>query len=122
MGPRSDVADLLSAADCFCLPSRCEVLPIALLEAMGAGLPVVATDTGGVAELVREGVDGFIIKSGDRGALAGALLRLARETDLRSQMGRTARERVLATYTPEVCVPRVVECYEKALRSAKRGR
>jgi len=114
MGQRSDIPDLLAASDCFCLPSRCEVMPIALLESMALGLPAVATNVGGVAELVRDGVDGIITRSGDREGLAAALLRMGRERELRGRMGAAARENVLSSYSPAVCVPKIEECYRLA--------
>ena len=114
MGQRTDIPDLLRASDCFCLPSRSEVMPIALLESMAAGLPAVATDVGGVAELVRDGADGIVTRSGDRTGLASALLRMGRDPELRARMGAAARGNVLSSYSPEVCVPRVEECYRRA--------
>jgi glycosyltransferase involved in cell wall biosynthesis len=114
MGQRSDIPDLLQASDVFCLPSRSEVMPIALLESMATGLPAVATNVGGVAELVRDGVDGIITKSGDTAGLAAALLRLQREPALRMEMGRAAQENVRASYSPEVCVPKILECFVKS--------
>ncbi len=114
LGQRSDIPDLLAASDCFCLPSRTEVMPIALLESMALGLPAVATDVGGVAELVRHGVDGLITRSGDRAGLAAALLRMGREGDLRARLGAAARDSVQASYSPAVCVPKVEECYRLA--------
>ena len=114
LGQRSDIPDLLAASDCFCLPSRSEVMPIALLESMALGLPAVATDVGGVAELVRDGVDGIITRSGGRAGLAAALLRMGREQKLRERMGAAARENILSSYSPEVYVPRIEECYRLA--------
>ena len=64
-GELADVRPVLAAADVFCLPSRWEGFPRALLEAMDAGLPVVATGVGGVPELVTDGHDGLIVEPGD---------------------------------------------------------
>jgi glycosyltransferase involved in cell wall biosynthesis len=116
LGERSDIPDLLRAADCFCLPSRHEILPIALLEAMALGLPIVATRVGGVAELVRDGIDGFITESGDTAALGAALTKLARDPETRSRMAAAARGHVQTSFTPEACVPKIVECYRTACR------
>jgi L-malate glycosyltransferase len=114
LGERGDIPDLLRGADCFCLPSRHEILPIALLEAMAVGLPIVATRVGGVAELVRDGTDGFITESGDTAALAVALTKLARDPALRSRMAAAAQQHVQSSFTPEACVPGIIECYRKA--------
>ncbi len=120
LGERRDIPDLLAAADCFCLPSRHEILPIALLEAMATRLPIVATRVGGVAELVRDGIDGFVTPSGDAAALASALTSLGRDAGLRTRMGEAGSERIRSTYTPEACVPRILESYQLAL--ARKGR
>lgn len=116
LGQRHDIPDLVSAADCFCLPSRSEVLPIALLEAMALGLPVVATDVGGIAELVRDGVDGFVTKSEEAAQLATALIRIGQDADTRVRMGRAAREHVTSAFNPESSVARIVDSYRKACR------
>ncbi len=117
LGQRSDIPDLLAASDVFCLPSRSEVMPIALLESMAAGLPPVATNVGGVAELVRDGTDGLITRSGDAPGLAAALLRLQRDAALRSAMSQAGRENVAASYSPEACVSRIEECYRQCRRA-----
>jgi len=119
-GQRSDIPDLLGAADVFCLPSRSEVMPIALLESMAQGLPVVATDVGGVAELVRDGRDGIITPSGDLPRLTAALLRMWQEPETRRCMSHTGREHVAEVYAPEVCLPAVEECYRRAI-ARRRG-
>jgi glycosyltransferase involved in cell wall biosynthesis len=94
VGARNDVPQLLAGADVFVLSSRSEGLPMSVLEAMAAGLPVVATDVGGVSELVLEGETGLLVPRGDTTALAQALERLLRDADLRRRMGATARARV----------------------------
>lgn len=118
-GQRGDIPDLLQAADVFCLPSRTEVLPIALLESMGQGLPVVATNVGGVAELVRHGQDGLITESGDVAGLSAALIRLWREPALRAAMSDAGRSRVRDHYSPEACLPAIEECYRLAMARRK---
>jgi glycosyltransferase involved in cell wall biosynthesis len=92
-GSRDDVADLLPAFDVFALSSRYEGLPIALLEAMAAGVPPVATRVGGIPEVVTDGVDGLLVDPGDAAGLAAALGRLLGDGDLRATLGRRARER-----------------------------
>lgn len=88
-----DLAGLLKASDAFVLPSRWEGLPIVILEAMAAGLPVVATDVGGVAEAVEDGVTGIVVPAEDPDALALALERLAQSPQQRAEMGHNARQR-----------------------------
>jgi len=93
LGFRSDVADLLRAADLFCLSSRLEGLGTSILEAMAAGLPVVATRAGGIPEIVAEGVTGLLVPPGNPDALADALVAMASDTVRRTGMGGAARER-----------------------------
>jgi len=78
----SDVPRLLSAFDVFAFPSRWEGFGIALIEAMAAGLPVVASRTGGITEIVEDGVSGLLVAPGDPGELAAALARLLRGATL----------------------------------------
>lgn len=92
-GVRPDVPRLLPAFDVFALSSRFEGLPIALLEALAAGLPVVATTAGGIPEVVEDGREGFLVAPGDAGAMAGRLLRLIEDPELREAMGEAAATR-----------------------------
>jgi glycosyltransferase involved in cell wall biosynthesis len=94
LGFRTDVADLLAAADFFVLPSRAEGLPISLLEAMSHHLPVVCTRVGGNPELVTDGVHGALVPAGDPEALAAAMERLALDPDLRRRQGEAGAARV----------------------------
>jgi glycosyltransferase involved in cell wall biosynthesis len=93
LGYHSDPARVLAASDIFTLSSRFEGLPIAMLEAMAQGLPVVATAVGGVAEVVREGCEGLLVPAGDHDALAAAYTRLALRPDLRRELGERAAQR-----------------------------
>jgi glycosyltransferase involved in cell wall biosynthesis len=94
LGERDDVAERLAQADVFVLSSRSEGLPLAILEAMAAGLPVVATAVGGIPELVADGETGLLVPPGDADALAGALRRLVADPGLRRRLGEAARARV----------------------------
>jgi glycosyltransferase involved in cell wall biosynthesis len=84
---------LLEGCSVFALPSRRENLPLALLEAMAAGKPVVASRVGGVPEIVTHGDDGLLVEPGDVAGLAGALASLVSDSGLRERLGRRARER-----------------------------
>ena len=93
LGVRPDIEALLPACDLFALASEWEGMPISIIEAMAAGLPVAATTAGGVPELVEHEVTGLLVPPGDTPALADALARLARDPCLRRELGGAARER-----------------------------
>jgi glycosyltransferase involved in cell wall biosynthesis len=94
LGTRPDVPALLAAADLFALPSLWEGLPMALIEAMAAGLPVVATDVSGTRGVMVEGETGLLVAPGDAPALARAIAALLARPDRAAQMGAAARRRV----------------------------
>ena len=98
-GEQNNVAKFLSSADVFILPSRSEGLPIALLEAMSAGLPVVATKLEGLGEVVLDGVHGLFAPVNDPEALAEVILKLLRDPVLRARMGVAAKQRVNESYS-----------------------
>jgi glycosyltransferase involved in cell wall biosynthesis len=100
-GMQADVTKFLAAADVFVLPSRWEGLPIALLEAMSAGLPIIATQVEGVDQTVEHGVHGLIVPTESPDALAKAILQLCRDSEMRRRMGAAARRRVMESYTTD---------------------
>ncbi|WLT30007.1 glycosyltransferase [Geothrix sp. PMB-07] len=118
LGQRSDVPRVLVAADAFVLSSAWEGLPNTVMEAMASALPVVATNVGGVSELLEEGVSGFIVPARQPGALAermSALMTLPAEA--REAMGAVGRARMVADFDIE----RVVDQWEEALQLRHSG-
>jgi glycosyltransferase involved in cell wall biosynthesis len=101
LGLRQDVARLIPAADAFLLTSISEGIPLTLIEAMAAGLPVVATQVGGVSEVVEAGASGLLADAGDADALAGQLLRLADDPALRARMGQEGRCRASRLFSED---------------------
>ncbi|MFW5469853.1 glycosyltransferase [Knoellia sp. CPCC 206435] len=115
LGYRSDVSELLGATDIFVLASSTEGLPVAIMEAMCAGVPVVATAVGGVPEAVEDGVTGRLVPSRNAPALARALLDVAADDRLRQQMGERARQRS-AAFDIRRTVGRLENVYELVAR------
>ncbi len=109
----SDVSSFLDELDVFCLPSRWEGLPFALLEAMMAGLPCVAADVGDVASAL--GPTGVVVPPDDVPELAAALRGLATSPALRRDLGSAAHARALARHTTEQMVAATARVYEEAL-------
>lgn len=112
-GTRSDVAQLMQAMDIFVLPSLHEALPIALLEAMSVGLPAVATNVGGVPEILTDGKTGLIVPPGDGAALQDALARIISDGALALNLGAAGRAHVEANFTLERMVARVENLYDE---------
>ncbi len=90
LGSRDDVFDILGLFDVFCLSSRFEGFPIALVEAMATGLPCVATSAGGTEEILRDGTNGLLVPTEDHFALRAALERLIVDPELASRLGEAA--------------------------------
>jgi len=114
-GWRLDVRPVLWAADALALTSRSESFPNAVLEAMAAGLPVVATRVGGVPEMVREGETGLLAEAGDAAGLARHLLRLEADPGMRARMGEAGRARARDEFPLSAMVRRYERLYERLL-------
>jgi glycosyltransferase involved in cell wall biosynthesis len=109
------VDQLLDGADLFVLPSRSEGQPMAVLEAMAHGLPVIAGAVGGIPELLDHGRCGLLIPPGEVDALVEALRRLLTEPHTRADLGAEARRRVLAEFDIDVVWRRFEALYEEAV-------
>ena len=105
----------LSSFTVFCLPSRSESFPLSVVEAMLAGLPVVATAVGSVPEAVRDGDTGFVVPVDDPDALAVAIRRLLEDSELRREMGLEARRLALECFTSERMVAGFERLYQELL-------
>lgn len=104
-------ASQLATSGIYALPSYSEGLPMSVLEAMAAGLPILSTPVGGIPEVVTDGVEGFLVAPGDVSALANRLEQLLSTPDLAKTMGAAARRKVASTYSAEVIVPQIETLY-----------
>jgi glycosyltransferase involved in cell wall biosynthesis len=119
LGYRSDAADLMAAADIFAMPSRSEGLPLAVLEAMFARLPIVASAVGGIPDALG-GAGGLLVPPGDPDALAEALTRLLADADLRESLGESAAAMAAGRFSVEAMADAYERCYRDAANASLR--
>jgi glycosyltransferase involved in cell wall biosynthesis len=112
-GYRSDVGEIYAAVDAFALTSANEGTPATIIEAQAAGLPVVATDVGGVADIVRDGESGILTAAGDVEAIADGIARFLEDPALRRSAGAVGRAFVMKRYA----VPRLVDDIDRLYRT-----
>jgi glycosyltransferase involved in cell wall biosynthesis len=115
LGARRDLGDLLAAIDLFVMPSLWEGLPLSMVLAMGAGLPVVATRVAGIPEVVRHGETGLLVPPADVPALGSALARLASDPTLRRTMGTAAAAFVHPRFGVDGYVAALTDLYDRLL-------
>lgn len=114
-GERSDIATVLQCFDLFALTSIAEGIPMAILESMATGLPVVATAVGGVGEVVTHGITGHLAPAKDVDAIASAFLHYANDSELLARHGANARERAVTEFSLIAMVARYDSLYKSLL-------
>ncbi len=119
LGHRDDVPELLPAFDLYVQPSLEEPLGLSILEAMAAGLPVVASRVGGIPEVVLPGETGILVPPSDAEALADAVAVLLDAPDLRAAMGQAGRARVLSDFSPDEQVDRIESVFTRVTRARR---
>jgi glycosyltransferase involved in cell wall biosynthesis len=117
LGYQEEVSPWYAAIDVFALTSANEGTPVVCIEALAAGRPVVATRVGGVADVVQDGTDGFLVEPADTDEMAKRLERLARDAKLRARFGQAGRKRALERYAVERLVDDVDVLYRSLLEA-----
>jgi glycosyltransferase involved in cell wall biosynthesis len=120
LGPMVNAGSLLTAFDAFVLSSRTEGTPITLLEAMNAGVPIIATRVGGVPDVV-SGSQALLVPPEQPGMIAQALSEIVREPSAASERSVRARERLLQSFSPVMWLASIDAVYEAARRSTKKS-
>jgi N-acetyl-alpha-D-glucosaminyl L-malate synthase BshA len=115
LGEVEDVERVYAASDLFLLPSEHESFGLAALEALASGVPVIATDSGGLPEVVQNGRTGFLVEVGDVAAAAERATALLRDDAARRRMGAAARADVVARFAAEAVVDRYLALYERVV-------
>ncbi len=121
LGYREDVGALLAASDVFCLPSHHEGLPVSILEAMQAGVPVVATAAGGTGHVVRDEQTGLLLQPGAVGDLEAALERMLTDAPLRARVTAAARALVAESCSREAVAAQHADLYDELVAAGRRG-
>lgn len=109
----------MESLDVFVMPSFTEGTPNSIVEAMACGKPIVASDVGGIPDMIGEDA-GILVRPGDAGALADAMLRLARDPGLRKHMGSAAEHRYLSLFSPRAVVPLMLQTYGQVIGNGAR--
>ena len=121
LGYQEEVAPWYSAMDAVALPSGNEGTPVTVIEALAARKPVVAYAVGGVPDVVRDGVDGFLVERGDTSAMAERLAQLAADPELGVRLGAAGRDRVLDRYGVGRLLDDVDRLYQETIATRSRG-
>lgn len=115
LGSRTDVDDILNQNDIFCLISNYEGLPISIIEAMRAEMPIIASDVGGVNELVQDGVNGFLIPRGNISELVDKLKYILEHKKLIKSMGKASRKNYEKEYTADRMTQKILSVYNEVI-------
>lgn len=115
VGKQPNIVDYLSAANVLLLPSEQESFGLAALEAMACEVPVIASRVGGIPEVVTDNETGFLSAVGDVEKMAADAARLLSDKDLRTEVGRRARESAISRYSTDLVIPQYIQFYERVL-------
>ncbi len=116
LGIKSNMQEIMCSADIFLLNSTLEGMPLVLLEAMSCKLPVITTPAGGIPELVRPGIDGFVTKGFEQEEFAQAVIDLLSDESMRKKYGIAGRKRVEESFSADMIVQKYEKVFEEALK------
>lgn len=119
-GARTDISDIIQTFSVFALPSIAEGTPVTLLEAMSAGLPVVATSVGGIPEVVVNDTTGKLVPANDAKALAAGIAHYVRQPELAAQHGAASRKRIERHYSMEAMLGAYTNLYDALCKTKKK--
>jgi len=119
LGKQNQVQELLNCADVFLLPSDLESFGLAVLEAMACGVPAVCSRVGGVPEVMRDGVEGYLMEPRDVKGMAARALEILTERGRREKMGKAARERATSTFCSTKIIPQYEKLYERVVSGGR---
>lgn len=122
LGKREDVSEILSASDIFVLSSLTEGLPISVLEAMAAGIPVVATDVGGIREIIEDGKNGILVPSNSEDKLSAAIVSLLNDKNKAQGLSREGRETVANFFSLEKMIQGYENLYLSLIKEKARNK
>ncbi|MCS7301157.1 MAG: glycosyltransferase family 4 protein [Fimbriimonadales bacterium] len=122
LGERNDVPRLLQALDLYALPTLSDMLPMAMLEAMWAQLPILATWAGGIPEAITHGVEGWLVPPKDPDAIADALLEIIQNPDERARRAQNAHQRVLRDFTVQPQVAKIEAILQQVVNEYANGK
>jgi N-acetyl-alpha-D-glucosaminyl L-malate synthase BshA len=121
VGKQPRIVDYLSAADVLLLPSETESFGLSALEAMACNVPVVASNVGGLPEVIEDGVTGFLCNIGDVDAMGERALQLLTDSDLYHSFAKRGRERAIENFHTDKIIPQYERYYEKVLSQPPRS-
>jgi glycosyltransferase involved in cell wall biosynthesis len=116
LGFRKDVEKIAIDFDVILMPSLSEGLPLALLESMALGKPVVASEVGGIPEVIKDGINGVLVPPGDAGALAEKVVGLLISDKLRENLGKNARQTILSQFTARIMAEKTLRIYDELMK------
>jgi N-acetyl-alpha-D-glucosaminyl L-malate synthase BshA len=118
LGKQNQVQDLLPCADVLLLPSDIESFGLAALEGMASGVPAVCSRVGGVPEVIRDGVEGFLVAPRDLQAMAARTIEILSNPERQAEMSRAARQRALRSFCSQSIIPLYEDLYRRVVKSA----